>query len=225
MSRRVRRALASGKRKIDRRNADGVHNNDGGPVLTAPNIHYEIAQKTRAIVEGGIGAMHRMVQKLGLATRIDEQLELLKAHKPYHESDHVLNITYNALCGGRTLDDIELRRMNAVYLDAIGAATIPDPTTAGDFCRRFEECDLRALTDVINGVRVDVWRQQPPEFFDDVARIDADGSLVPTDGECKEGMDVSYKGVWGYHPLLVSLANTREPLFIMNRSGGRPSYE
>jgi hypothetical protein len=112
MNRRVRRALASEKSKIEKRNADGVHDNDGGPVLTAPNVHYEMAQRTRAIVEGGIGAMHRMVQKLGLAKRIDERLELLKRHKPYHESDHVLNITYNALCGGRTLDDIELRRMN-----------------------------------------------------------------------------------------------------------------
>ena len=193
--------------------------------MAGSNIHYEIAQRTHAICEGGMGVIHRMVQKLKLPRRIDEALDLLKKHVPYHESDHVLNIAYNALCGGRTLDDIEHRRMNAVFLDAIGAEAIPDPTTAGDFCRRFAEGDLRTLTDVLNEVRLDVWKQQPRSFFETTARIDADGSLVTTDGECKEGMDVSYKGDWGYHPLIVSLANTCEPLFIMNRSGSRPSSE
>jgi hypothetical protein len=194
-------------------------------VLSGSNIRYEIAEKTHAIIEGGIGAIHRMVQKLKLPQRIDASLELLKRHVPYHEADHVLNIAYNAMCGGRTLDDIELRRMNAVFLDAIGADSIPDPTTSGDFCRRFSERNLRTLTDVINEVRLDVWKRQPRSFFETTAYLEADGSLVTTSGECKEGMDVSYKGDWGYHPLIVSLANTCEPLFIMNRSGSRPSSE
>jgi len=55
--------------------------------------------------------------------------------------------------------------------------------------------------------------------------IEADGSIVETAGECKQGIDLSYDGRGGYHPLLVSLANTQELLFLANRSGNRPSHE
>jgi hypothetical protein len=137
----------------------------------------------------------------------------------------VLNVAFNALAGGQTLDDIELRRNDPAFLDALGAKSIPDPTTAGDFCRRFEPGDIDALMEAFNAARLTVWKHQGPAFLDTTAVIEADGSIVATTGECKEGMGLSYNGIWGYHPLLVSLANTREPLFIVNRSGGRPSHE
>jgi hypothetical protein len=89
--------------------------------------------------------MHLLVRKLGLAEAIDERLHLLKIHLPYHESDHVLNLAYNALCDGTCLQDIELRRNDEVFLDALGARRIPDPTTAGDFCRRFQPQDVDTL--------------------------------------------------------------------------------
>ena len=193
-------------------------------MLQGSNIHYEVADRSRGVSVGGIGLFHDLALKFGLISLLDEKLELLKRHLPYYESDHVLNIAYNALCGGTCLEDIELRRNDEVFLDSLGAQRIPDPTTAGDFCRRFTESDVEILQEVFNEFRIRVWAEQPESFFEE-ALIDADGTLVPTTGECKEGMDISYKGTWGYHPLLVSLANTGEPLFFMNRGGNRPSEE
>ena len=194
------------------------------PMFRGRNIHYEGGDRMRGLAAGGIGAMHLLVQRTGLATAIDERLHLLKLHQPYHESDHVLNIAYNILCGGQTLEDLEQRRQDEVYQDALGARVTPDPTTAGDFCRRFAEADVEALMVAIDEVRVKVWRRQPAAFFAE-AIIEADGTLAPTTGECKEGMGISYNGVWGYHPLVVTLANTGEPLRLVNRSGNRPSHE
>jgi hypothetical protein len=225
VNRKIRRRLTAEKRIIDRRLRKANKANRDGPVLTSGGVRYELAEKVSAISHGGIGAMHMVGQKLGLAREIDRSLYLLKMHRPYHESDHVLNIAYNALCGGQTLDDIEHRRTDRVFLDALGASSLPDPTTAGDFCRRFAPDDINDLMDAVNRVRSRAWERQPPGFYSGTARIDADGTIVPTTGECKEGMDISYKGEWGYQVLVVSLANTREPLFLLNRSGNRPSHE
>jgi len=106
-------------------------------MLRGGNVHYEMAGRTHAVGCGGLGVMHTLVQRLGLVKEIDANVKLLKIHLPYHESDHVLNIAYNILAGGVRLEDIELRRQDESFLDGLGAQRIPDPTTAGDFTRRF----------------------------------------------------------------------------------------
>ncbi len=224
MSKSRRQKLVERKRKISYRLRDRNWADQPRPMFAASNIHYDVSARARGLGEGGIGAMHLLARKVGLIERIDDELHLFKRHLPYHESDHVLNIACNILSGGTCLDDLELRRNNEVYLDALGAQRIPDPTTEGDFCRRFEAADVETLMDVINETRIPIWQQQSEEFFEE-AVIDFDGSLAPTGGECKEGMGLSYDGQWGYHPLIVSLANTQEPLYLVNRSGNRPSQE
>ena len=228
MKKKTRRQIEAAGRKIAERLAPaegGREPRNDGPEFAPGSIHYEIAERTQAISCGGVGAVHLLASKVGLVKALDTRLPILKRRRPYSEADHILNIVYNTMCGGLVLDDIELRRNDVAFLDALGARTIPDPTTAGDFCRRFTAEDTGRLMDIVNDVRVGVWKQQSPSFFEGPARIDADGSIVETTGECKQGMDMSYAGIWGYHPLVVSLANTGEPLFIINRSGNRPSEE
>jgi len=218
VKKKIAKKLAQRKRKIRKRLAKRSLPENPRPMFNPGNIHYEIAERTRGITCGGIGAMQMLVNKLELDQAIDNSLRIFKRHNPYFESDHVLNIAYNILCDGECLEDLERLRNDEVYLDAVGAERIPDPTTAGDFCRRFSVEQVERLQDIINETRLKVWAQQDPEFFTE-AVIDADGTIAPTTGECKEGMDISYQGVWGYHPLVVSLSNTGEPLYLCNRSG------
>ncbi len=218
MKKKIAKKLAQSKRKIRKRLNKRSLPKRPGPVIQAGNIHYEIADKARGINYGGMGAVQMLVKKLELDKEINRQLNIFKLHNPYYESDHVLNIAYNILCDGQCLEDIEHLRNDVNYLDALEAERVPDPTTAGDFCRRFSIEHVETLQDVINKVRLKVWKQQQLEFFNE-AVIDADGTIAPTTGECKQGMDISHKGIWGYHPLVVSLSNTGEPLYLFNRSG------
>jgi len=141
----IRNRLRNAKRRIERRLA-GDREDQGKPMLGDEGIRVELAEKTRAISNGGVGVMHQLALQTGLVNAIDRRLHLLKLHRPYHESDHVLNIAYNALCDGVCLEDIELRRNDEVFLDALDTERIPDPTTAGDFCRRFDEFDILGST-------------------------------------------------------------------------------
>ena len=87
-----------------------------------------------------------MALKCGMVKEIDVNLELLKMHVQYQESDHVLNRAYNVLSGNIRLEDIELNRQDEEYLNAVGAQRIPDPDDSGRFYsavyeRRYCEVD------------------------------------------------------------------------------------
>lgn len=224
MNAKIRHELTRRKRRLARRLDKDDLQGAEQPMLTAHNVHYEIAERQRGTSCGGLPAIHELARQLGLVEALDEGLHLLKIHRPYHESDHVLNLAYNALCGGRCLDDLEQRRCDEAYLDGLGARRTPDPTTAGDFCRRFTAEQVQTLQDIFHLARRKVWAMQPPEFFAQ-ATIDMDGTIVPTTGECKQGIDLTYNGLWGYHALVLSLAETGEVLSIVNRPGNRPSHE
>jgi hypothetical protein len=221
---RQKRFFEQGRRRIKKRLANPPGPERPVPMMTASNIHYEPARRTRGLSAGGIGALFLLAQKIQLIQEIDRKLHLLQRHRPYHESDHVLNIALNLLAGGECLEHLERRRHDEVYLDALGAERIPDPTTAGDFCRRFAEDDVLTLMAAIHEARLRVWAQQP-DVFRAEAILDADSTVVETAAECKDGVDITSDGRWGYHPLLISLANTAEPLYLLNRSGNRPSQE
>jgi Transposase DDE domain group 1 len=221
----ITKRMAARKRRLERRLDKHNYPEDSSrPMLRSRSLQYELAGRAAGTVYGGVGLVQELVRQLGLAEAIDRRLHVFKVHLPYHESDHVLNLAYNALCAGTCLEDLELRRQDEAYLNLLGAERIPDPTTAGDFCRRFERSHLGALQAAYDVARLQVWREQPAAFFAE-ARIEADGTLVETAAECKRGVDINYQGRWGYHPLVLTLANTGEVLRLINRSGSRPSHE
>lgn len=224
MKKKDRKALKIRESEICERLAN-EHEVRSSPMMSASNVSYEVMERLEATAWGGVSAMHQLAQRIGLVHSLDEKVHVLKVHKPYHESDHILNIALNILAGGTCLEDLEVRRNDVSYMNSLGAQRIPDPTTAGDFIRRFrDEAAVLNLMEAINSVRSGIWNLMTAKERR-TAVIDTDGALAPTTGERKEGMGLSYKGVWGYHPLVVSLSNTREVLYFLNRPGNAVSHD
>jgi hypothetical protein len=222
VKKRDHKILAQDKKKLQERLGPKSWADQPEPMFHVVNLHYEMSAKSRAIGFGGIGAMHTLVTGLGLDQAINENLSLLKVHVPYFESDHVLNIAYNVLTGGTCLEDIDRLRDDDTYTRSLAAERIPDPTTAGDFLRRFTATDIEKLQDTFNQARQKIWSRQPARFRQK-AILDVDGTQAATTGQCKAGMDISYKGIWGYAPLVITLANSKEPLYLINRPGNATS--
>ena len=189
MNAKIRRQLKSRKRRVEAR-IDKGNWSGASPMIGTPAVQYELAEKQQAISAGGIGTIMQLIQQLELRKQINQAVPLLKLHLPYDEADHVLNIALNLLAGGSCLEHLELRRTEEAFLNAVGAERIPDPTTAGDFCRRFDQLAVLRLMQAFNQVRQRVWRQQPEDFFE-VATIEADGTMVETHGEKKQGIGMN----------------------------------
>lgn len=195
-----------------------------GPVFRAPRVCVESERRGKATAYGGLALAHKLVQGLDLPTALDREVELLKRHVPYHESDHILTHAYNIFAGGDCIEDIASLQESEAFKRLVGASRVPDPTTAGDFLRRFTGFSLGVVDGVLDEMRSKVWKAMPRSLRKQ-ATVDLDSTLKPVYGECKEGAEFSYKGTWSYHPLLISLSETNECLRLINRPGNSVSAD
>jgi hypothetical protein len=171
---------------------------------------------------GGLVLAQQCVRRLQVAQQLDGALHLFKRHAPYHESDHVLALTYTLYTDGTCLEDQATLQGSEAVRRVVGACRIPDPTTAGDFLRRFGAAEVEALARVIDAVQGAVWRRlarRTRRRKRELALVDLDGHIKPLYGTQKEGADFSHNGRWSYQPLVISLAGTGECLRVVNRPG------
>jgi hypothetical protein len=202
-----------------------------GRVMRHPLLHLQSDPRGESTHYGGLVLAQQFVRRFRVAQRLDEALALFKRHAPYHESDHVLALAYTLYADGTCLEDQAALQGSEAVRRLVGGCRIPDPTTAGDFLRRFRTVqDIEQLSAVIDKVQEAVWsklsrkvhrRRKKHEF----ALVDLDGHIKPLYGVQKEGADFSYDGQWSYQPLVVSLGGSGECLKVVNQPGSARSSD
>jgi hypothetical protein len=195
-----------------------------GPVFGNRQVRLKTQRRGQITPYGGLSLAHDLAMRLGIDRDINRSIHLLKLHMPYSESDHILTHVYNLYAGGRCIEDIANLQHSQAVKHLVGACRIPDPTTAGDFLRRFWQPDLHAFQRVIDRGRENAWRKLPRRRKTS-GTVDMDSTIKEVYGHCKQGADFSYNGKWSYHPLLLSLAETNEPLRTINRPGNVTSAD
>jgi len=201
-----------------------------GRVMRHPLLHLESDPRGEMTHYGGLVLAQQFVRRFRVAPRLDGTLRLFKRHAPYHESDHVLALAYTLYADGTCLEDQATLQGSEAVRRLVGACRIPDPTTAGDFLRRFRTLqDVEQLSGVIDEVQEAVWSKLSRKVRrrrkkHELALVDLDGHVKPLYGVQKEGADFSYDGRWSYQPLVVSLGGSGECLKVVNQPGSvRPS--
>jgi hypothetical protein len=196
-----------------------------------PKLHLETEKRATVTRFGGLALVEQFCRRFDVAALIDEHVQLLELHLPYHESDHVLAQAMNLYAGGSCLEDMMYLQGDQAVLRMLAACRLPDPTTAGDFLRRFDSKRhpeaLSGLRRANNELQQRVWRRlsgrQRRRRKRELCIVDVDGHIKPLSGMQKEGADFSYNGKWSYQPLIVSMAATGECLAVQNRPGNANS--
>ena len=170
----------------------------------------------------GIVPVRNLIEKLDIAPVLDSNISVLKRHKPYFESDHILNFVYNFLTGGEVINDIERLQEAQGILRILGTESIPDPTTAGDFLVRFHEQDIEAFQDSLDQIQ-DTAFTLLDRKRKDMATIEHDSSIHEVYGQKKEGADYAYENTYSYNVQYVTLAETGDVLHQELREGNRYS--
>lgn len=196
-----------------------------------PLLHLESDPRGEITHYGGLVLAQQLVRRFGVAKRLEESLRLFKRHAPYHESDHVLALAYTLYTDGTCLEDQAALQGSEAVRRLVGACRIPDPTTAGDFLRRFRAAqDVEQLSGVTDEVQEAVWSKLARNVRrrrkkHELALVDLDGHVKPLYGVQKEGADFGYDGRWSYQPLVVSLGGSGECLKVVNQPGSARSSD
>ncbi len=144
---------------------------------------------------------------------LDKHVRVKERESGYPESEHILALSANAFVGG---DYLEALREDIAIQMAVGRKDIPDPTMAGDFCRRFSLGHILQMNKALREIQQSVYKNRTgvTEWT-----IDVDTKVHEVYGQKKEGASRNYNGVYSLQPLYAFVDETDELIHTELRAG------
>jgi len=189
----------------------------GIPLKTGPNHTVRLEVTDEALtVHTGLSLFYAMAEALEIPQTLDEHVKVKQRESGYSESEHILALAANAFVGGDYLEDLEALREDVAIQRAIGRKDIPDPTTAGDFCRRFTLGHLLQLNRAFGEIEQRIYERRPEVTH---WTVDVDAKVHEVYGEKKQGAAKSYNGIYSLQPMYGFVHETDEMIHCELRSG------
>lgn len=167
-------------------------------------------------VHTGLSLFYAIAETLKIPKILDNHVRVKERNSGYPESEHILSLAANAFVGGDFLDDLEALREDDAIKSAIGRKEIPDPTTAGDFCRRFKLGHILQINKAFAEIEHEVYKQRKEVSH---LTIDVDAKVHEVYGKKKQGAAKAYNGVYSLQPMYAFADETDELLHVEVRSG------
>ena len=189
----------------------------GIPLTIRPGHTIRLKATTEPLtVHTGLSLFYAMAEILKIPKSLDDHVQVKQRDSGYPESEHILALAANAFVGGDFLDDLEALREDDAIKMAIGRKEIPDPTTAGDFCRRFSRGHILQINKAFAEIEHEVYKKR--KDVSDLT-IDVDAKVHEVYGKKKQGAAKAYNGVYSLQPMYAFADETDELLHVEVRSG------
>ena len=189
----------------------------GIPLTIRPGHTIRLKATTEPLtVHTGLSLFYAMAEILKIPKSLDDHVQVKQRDSGYPESEHILALAANAFVGGDFLDDLEALREDDAIKMAIGRKEIPDPTTAGEFCRRFSRGHILQINKAFAEIEHEVYKKR--KDVSDLT-IDVDAKVHEVYGKKKQGAAKAYNGVYSLQPMYAFADETDELLHVEVRSG------
>lgn len=167
-------------------------------------------------VDAGLALAYGMSESLNIPEILNDEIQVECRAAGYPEAEHILALSASIFQGDDFIGDLGVLREDEVSKVLIGRDQTPDPTTAGDFYRRFYAGHVLQFDWAMARIFGEVCRHRKEVTC---FTIDLNAKVNLVYGDQKQGGAKSYNGINSLQQMYAFVHETDELIHAQLRSG------